>query len=159
MKKNQIENGNSDKTPSMEVEIHTNKNALPLTPIDITNGNLPDLDDAEVIPLDLSSEYWTPKLPGETKKVYFDTIKVSQVQDVNNKEVLIDLPCAFFFEKINGEVKTIRNGSKRLVAILENNNIERGTPLQIEYLGKKKNSTNSYMSDEWSCKPLMLKLK
>lgn len=126
--------------------------------VDMSNGDLPDLDEADVVPLDLASSYWTPQQPGEFKRVYFDDIKVMQVQDNNDKEVVFDLPCAFFFEKTKGEVKTYCNGSKRLVAIMERNHIERGTPILITYLGKKRNSTNSFMSDDWSVKPLILKI-
>lgn len=153
-------NGAPNESVTSELELQrVTSNEMGIQSIDLSQGNLPDLEESQVIPFDLNSDYWSPKLPGETKKVFFDSIKISQAQDINNKDVMIDLECAFFFEKIQGEVKTVRNGSKRLVAILINNNIQRGTPLQIEYLGKKKNSTNSFMSDDWSVKPLMLKIK
>lgn len=146
----------NDQDASLSVaRIDNNTN---LTAIDLNNADLPDLDEADVIPLDLSSSYWTPKETGESKRVYFDAIKIVQVQDTNDKEVVFDLPCVFFFEKSKGEIKTFSNGSKRLVAIMERNHIERGTPILITYLGKKRNSTNQYMSDDWSVKPLVIKI-
>lgn len=147
MKKNE-----DSKNASMEVEVRT-----PLTPVDLTNGNLPNLEDADEIPLDLMSNYWSPVQHGETKRVFFDCIKMRQVQDNANPDVLIDLPCAFFFEKVKGEIKTISNGSKRLVAAIESNNLKRFTPLSITYLGKKRNSTNSFLSDDWRVTPLSIK--
>lgn len=126
--------------------------------VDISNGDLPDLDEAEVVALDMASNYWSPTQIGESKRVYFDKVEVQQVQSKQDEDVIIDLPCAFFFEKRNGEVKTHSNGSKRLVAIMERNHIERGTPILITYLGKKRNSTNSFLSDDWSVKPLILKI-
>jgi len=47
-------------------------------------------------------------------------------------------------------VRTVVNGSKRLVAVFENNEIAPNTPVQITYKGKKKNRTNGNMSDDWS---------
>lgn len=134
-------------------------NIMQLPTVDLNQGDLPDLDDADVIPLDMASNYWSPVNVGENKRVYFDKIEVMQVQDNNDKEVVIDLPCVFMFEKTKGDVKTFQNGSKRLVAIFERSHIERGTPVIITYLGKKKNSTNSFLSDDWSVKPLLLKIK
>lgn len=136
-----------------------NNGGLGVQAIDVNSGNLPDLDEAEELPLDLMSEYWSPSLPGEQKRVFFDGIRTRPVQDQQNPEVVIDLTCAYFFEKVNGEVKTISNGSKRLVAAIENNGILRGTPLAITYQGKKKNATNGFSSDNWSVKPLILNLK
>lgn len=147
-----------DKPVTNGIVKHEN-NAMPLMPVDMSHGDLPDLDDAEEIPFDLMGDYWSPSLAGEEKRLFFDSIKSRQVQDNQNPEVTLDLPCAYFFEKVNGEIKTITNGSKRLVAAIENNHIQRGTPLVVTYLGKKRNTTNSFMSDNWSVRPLVLKLK
>lgn len=159
MKQDKNELALVEKNSSLTVQ---NNGDLGVQAIDVNSGNLPDLEDADELPLDLMSNYWSPALPGETKRVFFDSIKTRAVQDQQNPEVVIDLPCAYFFEKVkdkNGvpEIKTISNGSKRLVAAIENNNIQRGTPLVIEYLGKKRNATNSFSSDDWSVKPLILK--
>lgn len=123
-------------------------------------GKLPNLADAKVIPADLTSEYWTPEKEGEFKLVFFQEIKNSTYTDEKTGET-IELPCVVLLEqKQNGELKTIRNGSKRLVASLEDavhqGKISTGTPLRIEFLGKQKNSTNAFQSDRWSVKPLFV---
>lgn len=123
-------------------------------------GTLPNLADAKVIPADLTSEYWTPTKEGEFKLCFFQEIKSSTYTDEQTGET-IELPCVVMIEQTNtGDLKTIRNGSKRLVASLEDavndGKIRQGTPLKIEYLGKQKNSTNSYQSDRWSVKPLLI---
>jgi hypothetical protein len=131
-----------------------------LTPVDISGGELPDLDDATIVPLDLSTSYWTPVNKGESKRVYFDCIRNVPYNDPKQgDDVVIDLQTAFFFESKAGEVKSYSNASKRLIAAFENNHMERGTPIIITYMGKKKNSTNAFLSDDWSVKPLMIKAK
>jgi len=132
------------------------QNAL-LNPVDF-NEDLPDLDEAAEIPFDLMSDYWTPENRGETKRVFFDCLQMRQVLDQATGEV-IDLLSAYFYEKVDGQIKRISNGSKRLVGIFEGGAIKQGTPLQITYLGKKKNATNQFHSDMWSVKPLLIKVK
>lgn len=128
-----------------------------LTVVDL-NGNLPDLNKATEFPFDLMADYWTPESQGEQKRVFFDKIATRSVADQQSGE-LIDLECAFFIElSEKNEAKTISNGSKRLVGALEAHKIQRGTPLLITYLGKKKNRTNSFQSDSWSIKPLRLEI-
>ncbi len=123
--------------------------------IDImTMLEMPDLETAKVLPLDLSSEYWTPINIGESKRLIFVKIEIQQVQDMNDPSVVLDLPCAFFLEKTADGVKQIRNGSKRLVAAVEN--VRQGTPLLVNYRGKVLNRNNAYKSDNWSVKPLIL---
>lgn len=117
------------------------------------NGNLPDLSKAEVSPFDLMGDYWTPETVGESKRVFFDKISSREVADEKTGEAF-DLQCAYFIEVVNGEAKTITNGSRRLVGALEANKIQKGMPLLLTYKGKKKNSTNAYQSDSWSIKPL-----
>ena len=64
--------------------------------------------------------------------------------------------------KADGTVQTITNGSRRLVGILEqyieNGALKKGTPLKITYMGKRKNKTNNFQSDNWSVKPLLINL-
>lgn len=129
-----------------------------LSTIDLNGGPLPDLESADVYPFDLMSDYWTPEKSMESKRVFFDKIMTRTVLDDKTQEQ-IELECAFFIEKTkDGSSRTISNGSKRLVGAIESSNILRGTPLLITYLGKKKNSTNTKMSDNWSVKPLMIKI-
>ncbi len=127
--------------------------------VDLSGGvELPLLRDAEPYPFDLMADYWTPENDGESKRVYFDKIALRQVADQNTGDI-IELECAFFLEQQeNGELKTVSNGSKRLVGALQAYDIQKGTPLLITYLGKKKNRTNSFKSDIWSVKPLKLKI-
>ena len=129
-----------------------------LTAYDLNSEDLPDLDTAAIIPLDLSSAYWTPLNKGESKRVYFDRVETVQYSDPQDEDVVIELETAFFFEKVNGVTKRFSNAGKRLVAVFQNNHLERGTPVLITYLGKKKNSTNQFLSDDWSVKPLMIKV-
>ncbi len=124
--------------------------------VDLSTEEFPDLDTAEVAPIDLMSEYWTPKSAGEQKRVVFDRFGDMEVLDQKTNQPQ-NLPCAFFYEKQDGHIRCVSNGSKRLVGALQNMHIAQGTLLLIEYLGKKKNSTNSNMSDDWSVKPLVPK--
>jgi len=119
--------------------------------------DIDQLDTATSAPIDLMSDYWTPDTPGELKRVLFDRIDASQVLVPETGE-LIDLECAFFYFKDNGVVKQIRNGSKRLVGALQSYNIQRGTALEVKFLGKKQNRTNAFKSDNWSIKPLILQI-
>jgi hypothetical protein len=119
--------------------------------------DIDELDKAEAAPIELSSSYWTPKLPGEQRKVIFDRIDVSLVPSAFNADETIELECAFFIVKENGAVKQICNGSKRLVGTLQSYNIQKGTALQITYEGKVKNKNNNFSSDSWSVVPLIIK--
>lgn len=127
---------------------------------DLTTSQVPDLREAKVIEVDLTSEYWTPVTPGDYKLCFFQEIKNSTYTDDKTGEI-IELPCVVLIEQTpDKQLVTIRNGSKRLVATLEDalnqNTITKGSPLKIEYLGKQKNSTNSFQSDRWSVKPLII---
>lgn len=133
-------------------EVATTNNELAAVNL---NGNLPDLSKAEAYPFDLMSDYWTPELPMESKRVFFDKIDTRPVLAAESDQI-IDLECAFFIEQTKDGIKTISNGSKRLVGAIQASHIQRGTPLLITFLGKKKNSTNNYKSDSWSVKPLKL---
>lgn len=122
------------------------------------DAKLPDLSKAKEVKVDLMADYWSPEAEGETKRVFFSHIGTRQVLDMqSNAGESIDLECAFFIEQMkDGSVRTISNGSKRLVGALESYGIQKGMPLQITFMGKKKNATNSYQSDNWSIKPLIL---
>ena len=127
---------------------------------DMSNG-IPDMDQLDVAPLDLMANYWTPENPGEKKKLLFDRIADREIIDQKTGEV-IQLPCAFFYEQVgvgaDKKIQQISNGSKRLVGAIEANHIKQGSALEITYLGKKKNLKNEFKSDNWSIKPLILKL-
>lgn len=143
-------------TPANGIEVHKEQQ-LPMATVSI--DNIADLDNATVAPIDLMSDYWTPTNPGESKRVIFDRIGITPVLSTNGTGEVIDLECAFFFVKDNGSVKQICNGSKRLVGSLLASNVKYGMALEITYLGKKLNATNSFKSDNWSVKPLVINPK
>ena len=124
---------------------------------DIVNGELPDLDQAEELNVDLMDDYWSPEEPGESKKVFFQKIDTRRVLDQQTGEV-IDLECAFFMEKDpkTGNYRTISNGSKRLVGALQANGVTKGMPLMITYKGKKKTQGGN-SCDNRSNRPLVFK--
>jgi hypothetical protein len=127
---------------------------------DLTSSvvELPDLAIAHEMPLDLMSDYWTPENAGEFKRVFFDRIDVSKVLDVESGDVF-DLECAYFLEQDDKkEIKSVRNGSKRLVGAILATGLQRGTALKITFLGKKKNKNNAFKSDNWSIKPLRVNI-
>lgn len=140
------------------VKVETKENGLQV--VDLTQG-LPDLTESKELPFDLMADYWTPEAKGESKRLFFDKIALRLVKDMNT-DAVIELECAFFLEQTteNGkkQVKTVSNGSKRLVGALQANNIQKGTPLLVTYKGKKKNASNNFQSDDWSIKPLIVEI-
>ena len=130
---------------------------------DLSKNDLPSLEDAQELPIDLCGTYWTPEKPGEFRKMYFVEIKPQKVLSATSTGELIDLDCATFLEKsADGTVQTVTNGSRRLVGILEqyieNGSLKSGMPLKITYMGKRKNKTNNFQSDNWSVRPLRINL-
>lgn len=130
---------------------------------DLSRNELPSLKDAQELPIDLCGNYWTPDMPGEFKRMFFVEIKSQKVLSATGNGELIDLDCATFLEQTeDGTIQTVTNGSRRLVGILEqyvdNGLIRNGTPLKITYMGKRKNKTNTFQSDNWSVKPLRIDL-
>lgn len=124
---------------------------------DIENGELPDLDQAEGLNIDLMDDYWSPDELGEEKKVFFQKIDTRKVLDQQTGEV-IDLECVFLMEKDpkTGSYRTISNGSKRLVGALQANGVTKGMPLLITYKGKKKTQGGN-SCDNWSIRPLIVR--
>ena len=108
------------------------------------------LDDYVPASVDLSGEYWTPE-EGETKRLIFWAVEQRTVSDQKDANKLVDLQCCVFIDpQKDGQHKTLSNGSKRLVAAFENTQMQQGTPVQITYVGKKRNRTNANLSDHWS---------
>ena len=103
------------------------------------------------------------KVDGESKRLFFVEIKAQTVLSANGTGETIQLDCATFLEqKEGGIIHTVVNGSRRLVGILEqyieDGAIKQGTPLLITYNGKKKNKSNNFSSDNWSIRPLIIKI-
>lgn len=113
------------------------------------------LESAEVAPVDIMSDYWTPASVGEKKKVIFQKIAMWPVVDQQGNGEVIELPCVFFTTIVNGNLRLMRNGSKKLVAAFQGNDIPPGTGWEITYLGKSKNRTNQFSSDDWGVHPLI----
>lgn len=125
---------------------------------------LPNLHEAPVSPRELASEYWTPDIDGEYKVgVVMDIREESYPIDGTDERIMLECIVMISQEK-DGSYNTIRNGSKRLVGTIgmavEKGEIVLGkTPLKITFTGKEKNKTNSFKSDRWSVKPLMIAAK
>lgn len=156
--KNQNQTIQSDTTK--EVTITTVDHTEPLVQSFDLSEPLPDLSTAREMPIDLSSTYWTPEKPGEFMRCFFQRIEPSLYTNEKTGEV-IELPCVILIaQNEKKEITTIRNGSKRLVASIEeavtDGRIVTGMPMIITYLGKKKNKTNPYLSDTWSVRPLII---
>lgn len=122
---------------------------------------LPNLHKAKVSQRELSSTYWTPETEGEYRVGVVMEIKEESYTDDKSGET-IKLPCLIMLsQEEDGSFNTIRNGSKRLVATIENA-VDSGevtlgrTPVRIAFAGKQRNKTNSYISDRWSVKPIIL---
>lgn len=138
----------------MENSVKTNENGLAKI------NDLPNLHEAEVSQRELSSDYWTPEDKGEYKVGVILGVKEEPYVDEATGESVM-LPCIkMLAQEVDGTFSTVRNGSKRLVATIENA-IESGeivfekTPVKVEYLGKSKNKTNAFKSDRWSVKPII----
>lgn len=116
--------------------------------------DLPDLSTAEAAPLELTGEYWSPEKEGETKRMYFNEVRMESTIDAQGQD--IELPVAYFVEIRDGRKVVVRQAGRRLVAVFETFKVPAGTPVEIVYLGKKKNKTNPYMSDHWSVRPLSI---
>ena len=128
-------------------------NQLAIVP-EVFNGTLPDLKTATAGPLELAGEYWSPEKEGETRRMFFNEIRQETTIDQQGND--IELSVAYFVEMRGGDMVPVRQASRRLVAVLENFKVQPGTPLEITYKGKQKNKTNSFMSDHWSVKPLIV---
>ena len=142
-------------------EQNNNLSVINNTSIAITP--LPDLSAAIEEPIELGYLYWTPINVGESKRgvvIGIENAFYDRVDDKTGEVTELELPCVIFAEqKTNGTWIKISNGSKRLVAVIEQaiktgSIIPGQTPLQLKYMGKKKNSTNGFSSDTFEVKPL-----
>lgn len=143
----------------MENSLQTTEKKQLVQTFDLSQ-KLPNLHQAKELPVDLSSSYWTPEKVGESKRGFYQRIEQATYINEGTGETVI-LPCVILIAQDEaGNVTTIRNGSKRLVASIEeavnDGRITEGMPLQITYLGEEKNKTNSFKSARWSVKPLIV---
>ena len=137
-----------------------------MNPVALAINNLPDLSAAIEEPIELGYLYWTPVNIGEFKRgvvIGIENSYYDKTDDKTGEVTELELPCVIFAEqKPDGTWIKISNGSKRLVAVIEQclktgSIIAGQTPIQIKYMGKKKNSTNGFSSDTFEVKPLLFK--
>ena len=123
-------------------------------PSDISN--LPNLEVAEELPVEISTEYWDPETIGEKRRGIFVGFITRSARDFENPNITTELECAAFICPEGKEVKRFCNGSKRLVSVFKNGDFL-NLAVQIEFKGEEKNKTNQYKSQIWSIKPLIVK--
>jgi len=154
---NTIENG--QELAKIDTDL-SNKVTFPT--VDLNIFTMDDLEEADVMPVELTSVYWTPEKVNESLRVIFLGIEKVPMRPLGtedksllNEDGMVMLPCAFFLTSGEDRVVKICNASKRLVSTLQGSFIKPMTPLLVEYLGKVSNKTNSlFKSDSWSVKPL-----
>ena len=116
------------------------------------DGILPDMDEMEVLPIDLSVDYWTPEKPGESKRLFFTAIKEESRINEETGEAY-EAEVAYFVEQMpDGTHKRIINQSVKMVGSMKG--IQAGTPLQITYTGKKR-TQSGHNIDTWAIQPLV----
>lgn len=120
------------------------------------SGELANLDAATAGPIDMVSEYWTPSMKGEKRRMFFMDLREERAID-QQTGTDVTLLVAYFVEPLpDGRKRVVRQASRRLTAVFDNfsDTIRAGMAFQITYMGKEKNATNSFMSDRWSIVPL-----
>ena len=119
---------------------------------------LPSMEKLELLPVNLSAEYWSPQAVGEVKIAMFAGIEFGRmVKSFSNPNELVPLDCCKFVEEVlikneKGEVtgrkfQTFFCGQSHLVSLFKT--LPQGGVYQIVYTGKRKNKTNSNMSDNF----------
>ena len=125
----------------------------------------PDLSDSVESPLELGCTYWTPTTIGESIKCIIISVENSIYPKIDEKTGEVSdliLPCVIMaVQHSDLTLEKVSNGSKRLVALIQgalaNGSITAfSTALKVTYLGKVRNSTNSFSCDSFSVKILML---
>jgi hypothetical protein len=126
-------------------------------------SDLPSLVDTKAAPVPLSVEYWSPENEGDSKRGWILGIEVLQVPDMETGEIK-DMESVLFVEEgPDGKKSRYYNAGKVLVANVKDA-INRGeiipasilTPVQITYLGQKKNRSNSRLSKRFEILPLIV---
>lgn len=126
-------------------------NTLAIPAYDL-GGIIPDLDEFEVMPIDITVDYWTPESPGESKRLFFKGVFEETKKDEQTGEPY-EAEVAYFIEQLeDGTAKQITNQSVRMVSAVKH--LESGTPLQITYTGKKK-TQSGHNIDTWHISPLV----
>lgn len=113
---------------------------------------------AEVMPIDLVSEYWQPLNVGEQKRVIFNGLQQERAIETRTGEE-VELTVAYFLEATpDGKGKVIRNASRRLVGAFEGKPwfVPGQSMFLVTYKGKKK-FNNGNTGDDWSIQEMRLK--
>ena len=106
-----------------------------------------DLKTAVKSEINLVPEYWSPQQEGESKRLYF--MQISNLENINEEtgEQKI-LRTISFYDPTKKCIVT--QSSARLIGVFEHNMPVAGEAFEIVYEGKKKNTTNPFLSDRWS---------
>lgn len=150
---------------SQLAKVDTDLSKVTFPTVDLNNFEITDLDDAEVMPIELTSIYWTPEGKGESIRAVFLNIEYVEMAPMSDKDKEnlnengnVWIPCAYFMtSNDDGKAVKVCNSSKRLISTLQGSFIKPMTPLLITYSGKVRNKTNAFSSDSWSVKPLNVK--
>ncbi len=139
-----------------EAKLTTNAAAL-IPNSEAFTGDMPDLNQAQPAPLEITSEYWSPKEKYEKRRMFFMDLRSEKSIDEQSGQD-VDLLVAYFVESVDGRKRVVRQASRRLTAVFENfqKTIRPGMAFEITYLGKERNATNSFMSDRWAVVPLKI---
>lgn len=116
-------------------------------------GNLPALSHSDLAKgqrattVSLSSQYWSPRTPGESKRLVFDGFDIeTHFSQYSNAE--IELEVAVFIEFLeNGTQRRVTNGAKQLVGTLREKEIMQYEVLDVIYserMAQKSNSEKHY---------------
>ena len=131
------------------------------TSISITTN----LNDAVESDMPLGSSYWTPIDKGEVKRGVVVSLEIQsydKFDDNTGEHSVLELPVVVLaVQQSDLSWERISNGSKRLVATIEQS-VKNGTislfktPIQIKFLGKRKNTTNGFSCDDFEVKTLII---
>jgi len=117
---------------------------------------LAPLETHERVGLNLIGKYWSPEKEGETRRLYFVKIdRVERLKDEDTGETEV-LPTAIFVDPLTKEV--VYQSSARLVGFFERVATDKNQGFEIVYKGKRRNSTNAFMSDDWEVYKLKSKV-
>lgn len=125
---------------------------------------LPSIQLTQAANVPLQVEYWSPETEGEAKRGWILGVEPQEVADLETGELKLLESVLFVEETADGKKARFFNASRILVANVKSA-IARGEiipasllcPVQITYLGKKKNRSNQKMSGKWEILPLVVR--
>jgi hypothetical protein len=115
--------------------------------MDITNILPKDITLMKRQGLNLVANYWTPVNKDENRRLIFiETKALRSINEETGEEKILNT--CVFVDPTTKEV--VHQSSSRLVGVFERETPTPGEIFEIVYLGKIKNTTNAYMSDNWA---------